>query len=376
MTTLPIAFVAFPRGAGGIPSTSSSLLQPPIEDYTHSISATGGYEACNVSFHGTLDDAAYWLDQLMAAIICYGPDAETIWAGFLSGVSVDLGQEKIDLSLDDMANAVAVRYQPDIGQQATTAFTVDSESINTFGRKELIYSGSGMAAAAATSLRDTLLTARAYPVSKRSSQVATGQRSSEVQISLQCTGWYYALDWLTTSSSTTATAVTTAQVASLLASYNSTNAFFSTATTDIAASGVSDTQYIEANTPYRTKIERLLSLGNSSGERIAYGVYEAQTFKANTWSAATPDVIGYRRYLGDGAIYSAYGARVDYWNVRPDAMYQTVDLLGAQGTISQDGIATYYVERVTCSINRQGVSVKLEPARSSELDVLLARIRN
>lgn len=376
MISVPLSFQAYAPGASGVPGIANPLIPVSIESYTHSISATGGFEACNVSFSGTLDDATYWLGNLMANVICYGPDAQTCWEGFLSTVEVDLGHEKISLSIDDMANAVAVKYQPDIGQQATTAFSTDTNSIALYGRRDLVYGGSGMTATAATTLRDTLLAARAYPVSRRSSVVATGQRSSQVSISLQCTGWYYALGWLTTSSSTTATAVTTTQVGTLLTSYNSTNNFFSTATTDIAASGLSDTQYIEANTPYRTKIERLLSLGNSSGERIAYGVYEAQTFRAATWAAATPDAITYRRYLADGAVYNAYGGRLDYWDIRPDAMYQTVDLLGASGPISQDGIATYYIERVTCSADSGGVSVKLEPARSSELDVLLARIRN
>lgn len=376
MIPIPLLFQPYQRGAGGAPATGAAMIVPPISSYSHSISATGGFEACSVSFQGTLDDALYWLNSLMASVIVSGPELTTVWAGFISTVSVTLGQEKIDLSLDDMANAVAVRYQPGIGSQTTTAFTTDGTSIGTYGRKELVYGGSGMTATAATALRDTLLDTRLNPIARRSSSIATGGGRDEVTISLSCTGWYYALGWLTTSNTTTATAVTTTQVATLLGTYNATNNFYSTITLDIIASGLSDTQYIEPSTPIRAKIERLMSLGNSSGQRIAYGVYESQVFKAKTWAGATPTVIDYQRYLSDDLLYNAYGGRVDMWDARPDAMYQVIELLDAGPVSSMDGVASYYVERVTCTIDQGGVSLKLEPARSTELDVLLARIRN
>lgn len=375
-TPIPLLFQPYQRGAGGEPSTGAAMIAPPISSYTHSICAVGGFEACNVSFQGTLDDALYWLNSLMSTVVVYGPELTTTWEGFISTVSVTLGQEKIDLSLDDMANAVVVRYQPGIGAQTATAFITDAGSIATYGRKELIYGGSGMITAAAETLRDTLLDQRFNPIAKRSSSIATGGGRDEVTISLQCTGWYYALGWVTTVSTTTAVLGTTTQLAALIASYNGTNDFFSTSTLDIQGSGLSDTQYIEPYTTFRAKIERLMSLGNSSGQRIAYGVYEGQVFKAKTWAGATPSVIDYQRYLSDDLLYNAYGGRIDMWDARPDTMYQVIELLDAGPISSMDGVASYYVERVTCTIDEGGCSLRLEPARSTELDVLLARIRN
>lgn len=378
MIPIPMTFVAYARGAGGAPSASGPLITPQIESYTHTISGVGGFESCVVSFGGTLDDVAYWLaNGLMASVRCYGPDAALIWEGFISTVSARVGAEQIDLSIEDMANAVAVRYQPGIGAQTITGFSNVPDSASTYGRKELVYGGSGMSAGAAITLRDTLMAQRAYPVARRSSTVSTSEQADEVRITLTCSGWYYALGWLTTTTPSRALVVTTTQISNLLAIYNSNNNYFSTSTVNIVASGLGDTEYVESFTPIRTKIERLMSLGNIAGQRIAYGVYEAREFHAKTWAGATPAVIGYQRYLGDDQIYIPGGGAVDAWNVRPDAMYQVIDLIDASALVAgPDNIAAYYIERVTCTVDEKGQSVKLEPGRSSELDVLLARIRN
>lgn len=378
MIPVPITLIAYARGLGGAPSTSSSLIAPPIESYTHTISATGGFESCAVSFGGRLEDVFYWLSNgLMASVQCYAPDGMLIWEGFISTVSAKIGAEQIDLSIEDMANAVAVRYQPGVGAQTTTAFVTTADSIATYGRKELVYGGSGMTPTAATTLQSTLLAQRAYPVARRSSTVGTSEQADDVRITLTCSGWYYTLGWLTTTNTTTAVLGTTTQVGALLVTAAATNAFISTSTASIQGSALSDTQFIEANTPIRTKIERLLSLGNSSGQRIAYGVYEDREFWAKTWAGATPTAIGYQRYLGDDQLYVPGGGAVDAWNVRPDAMYQVIDLIDASTLVAgPDNIAAYYIERVTCTVDGGGQSVRLEPGRSSELDVLLARIRN
>lgn len=380
MICAAISPILYTRGAGGIPSTATPLpdVRPYLTGYTHSIAAAGGFEGCTIDASTDLTTALTWLDNLMATVVVYGPWSEVLWEGFLSSVSVQAGSERIDLSLDDVANAVAVRYQPGVGAQITTSFLVDGtgQSVATYGRKELVYGGSGMSTTAADILRDTLLKARQFPVARRSGGASTGEGGADIRLTLGCTGWYYSLGWLTTSNTTTTTAVTTTQVGTLLTTAAATNAFISTSTLDIQGSGLSDTQYIEPNTPIRQKVERLLSLGNSSGQRIAYGVYEGQRFRAKTWAGATPDTITYMQNLGDGQIRSMAGGVVDPWLVRPDAMYQVADLLNPLLPSTADSPSAMYIERVTCQVGTNSASVRLEPARSSELDVLLARIRN
>jgi hypothetical protein len=368
--------VIYAPGANGVPGTSVIPLSFQPTRYTHSIAAVGGFESASLDFAADLETALYWLKNLMASAVMCGPDAETVWEGFLSGVSVSLGQEQIDLSLDDLANAVKVRYQSDIGVNTTTAFTTDTASIATYGRRELVYSGSGMTSTGATALRDALLASRKNPLARRTSEVRTGGGLEEIGVTLTFTGWYYALDWLVTSSTTTSTTSTTGYVTTLLTNYNSINNFFSTSAANITASGVSETQYIDADTTYRAAIEKLLNLGTSSGQRQAWGIYEGRAMTIKPWAGASPTTITYQRSLADGRVFNSAGGVVEPWNVRPDAMYQVIELLDPAPVASaQDDAARYYVERVTCTVDSGGASVRLEPARSSGVDVLLARLR-
>lgn len=377
---IPIAItpVLYQRGTGGV--ADSGVLLPDIRDamtaYTHTIAASGGFESCKIPLALNLDDALAWLQNLGASIVVFGPDAQTIWEGQLVAASLQAGAETVDLSLDDMANAVRVRYQPGIGAQTSTAFATDATSIATYGRKELVYGGSGMIDAAATALRDKLLSDRRQPKSRRSGGAGTGGGAGEVRLTLTGAGWFFALDWLTTSSTTSATAVTTEQLKSLITAYNAINAFYSTSYGDIAASGESDTQWIDPDTPYREKVERLMSIGDSSGQRLAYGVYEGRQWRVRQWAGANPTAIGYVRSLGEGLIRTPGGAVVDPWDVRPDAMYQVLELIDPSlPTGAVDQTSAFYVERVTCEVSGDGLSVRLDPAKSGELDVLLARLK-
>jgi hypothetical protein len=364
-----------------LPATNGALattLAPPIPAltrYQHTICAVGGFESLALECMAPQEDALFWLTMLGAGIVCAGPEAETVWEGKLTGASITIGQERIDLSLDSLANAVRVRYQPDIGAQVSTAFATNASSIAQYGRKELVYSGSGMTTVGATALRDALLNARRWPLASRASTVATGESSRDVTLTLQGTGWYYTLDWLTTSSTTTATLSTTTQLTNLITAYNAVNNYFSASTTNITASGINETQWIDADTTYRQAIERRLNLGTSSGQRQAYGVYEGRAFVVKPWAGATPAAIGYQRSLGSGQVQNGAGAIVQPWNVRPDAMYRVIELLDVAPVLAApDQASSYYVERVTCTVDLQGANVRLEPAASTEIDVLLARI--
>lgn len=369
-------FQAYQRGAGGVASVTNPLITPTLTRYSHSISATGGFESCQGSFSGTLDHVAYWLSNgVGATLTVYGPDAELIWEGLIVTVSAVVGGERIDLSLEKMANAVKVRYQPDIGAQVSTTFATNTVSIATYGRKEHVRSGSGMTNGSAVALRNTILDERKYPLATRSSDIQ-GSAAGAAEITLTAIGWYYTLDWLVTSDTTTSTAVTTTQVGSLLTDYNSVNNFFDTSTANITASGLSDTQYIDEDTTYRSAIEKLLNLGNSSNQRQAWGTYEGRAMTIKAWAGATPTVITYQRRLVDRQLYAPGGGAILPWLVRPDTMYQVIDLIDAATLVATaDNLATYYIERVSCTVDASGSSLRLEPAQSGELDVLLARLR-
>lgn len=344
-----------------------------IEQYTHTITAAGGFESCEIRLRGTLEDAQSYVANLRAELVVYGPDALSVWEGILTGVTLNLGGEAIDTRLDGLANAVKVRYQPDIGAQVSTAFAEDATSIATYGRKEYIYSGSGMTTAAAQAVRDALLAARAGPLASRTSQI--GSRSPDITITLVFGGLYETLGWLTTSNTSTTLTDTLTQVATLITAYNTVNDF-GIVTTSLGTSGVTDTEYIDADTTYREKIERLLSRGTSSGTRYAWGVYEDGVFRAVEWAGATPATIAYQRWVGDDRIWTPTGVEIPPWEVRPNTMYEVRDLSDSSALYTySDEDARLFVERVTCRIDGEGAVVTLEPSQYSGVDTLLARLQ-
>jgi len=376
---LNISIPIFVRGDAGVPSTTQYGNIPSIEDvvtsYEHSIAATVGFESMTVGMVVSVDTAMDWLtDGLLRSTSVYGPDGETLFEGFVNGVSATFGQEQRSVALDGMANRVRVRYTTVLGTPGSTSQLSNTTSQAIYGIKDAVYSLGGSTATAATNLATAILAARAWPVSSPASAIGTGDLG-DVQVQLSFVGWYVALDWVTTSSTSTTSTATTTQVTSLLTAYNAVNTFFSTDATNIAASGISDTEYISPDTTYRGKIEELLKQGNSSNNRLAWGIYEGRALTVAEWAGATPSTVTYYRSFGDAVIRDSGGGVVQPWNVRPNAMYQTDELLDVQPvSTAPDSAGRYFVERVTFHADASGISLSLEPQASDSIDARLARM--
>jgi hypothetical protein len=376
---IPVVPQFYLRGDGGAPSNALAL--PQVERwsaYRHSITDAGGFESATLRATMDGEALAMWLDRLMSSVVVYGPDGDIVWEGFVSGVSADFGGESIALSLDALANAVTVRYRDDANVEQVTTAATSATSISTFGRRELVYRMNGRSATWATAIRDRLLAERSRPRATRRSSIGGQAPRLVADVTVSCAGWYSALDWLTTSSTTATTAIATTQVQNLITTYNSTNAFFSTNWRGVVGSGVSESQVIAPDTTYRKAIEDLLDSGNSSGQRYAWGVYEYRQFQAAPWAGATPSTITYVRDAGEQVIRNSSGwAIVAPWDVRPNAMYQAQSLLGAnmRGSTT-DQTVRYYVARVQFECDAAGrATVSLEPGQATSLDALIARVR-
>jgi len=364
------------RGNNGVPSTTLvDDLGGRAESYTHTITAMGGFESMQISLSASFDEAIDWLTNgLLRPAIVAGPEATTCWEGFCSEVSATFGQEQRSVSLDGMGNRIRVKYTTVLGTPGTTSTAGNTDSQALYGIKDLVLSIGNTTATGAGQLRDVALAERKYPPMQPTTTIASGDLG-DVQLTLSFTGWYTTFDWLVTSNSTTSTAVTTAQIQTLTTAYVAVNNFFSVDYGEIDASGISDTQYIEAETTYREKIEKLLIQGTGT-QRLAYGIYENRKWKITTWAGATPTTITYQRSITSGEVFDAYGGIIAPWLVRPNAMYQAIELLDTNPVATQqDAAARFYVERVTCQISGDSVGVALEPAASSALDARLARIK-
>jgi hypothetical protein len=375
---MPIALsvTVYSPGAGGVPTTTVlASLGGRIDDYEHTITDEIGFDSMRCTFAARdLVECVEWMNQLGASVVVSDPEGRTVWEGLLYDVDVSFGRKTTAVSLDDVANSVRVKYSADSGAQAATSDVTSAASIARYGTKMRAINFSTATAAAASARAAVVLSQIAWPRSKQSGGAETGSGGGGASITLQFRGWWHTLDWLLLSSSSTTTTQTSAQVATLLAAYNATNAFFSTSTANITATGVSDTEFVESETTYAEQIPKLLASGNSSSQRVVFGVYEGRALTVGPWAAATPSTITYYESDRDQVIRDAYGNVVESWALRPNAMSQLVDLVEpapASGPI--DTLTRRYIKRVSCRISRSGVSGTLEPDDVDSIEELLTR---
>lgn len=369
---IPLRITIFDRGSGGIPTTTYvAEIASIVEECTLTCSNRYGFETFQCSFPATVDDALEWLNnRLMCSVLVTGPDAETVWEGYLETIEAQFGQERRSVSLRDMANRLRVRYTTVLGTPGVTATASDSASQALYGVKDSALALDTSDSTEAGHFRDAMLADLKNPQSGPSASVATGD-SGEVRVTLSFAGWYETLGWLLTSNTSTTKTSTTTQVGTLLSDVAGTNAFISTSTANIVSSGITAVETIADDTPYREKIESLLKRGNGSYP-YAWGVYEDRVFKANVYAAAAPDTITYQRWLGDSFVRDTSAGVIWPWNVRPDAMYQVVELLDvAPVATAKDAASRFYVARTSCQISGDTITLTLEPGDSEDLSAVL-----
>lgn len=376
---MPIALsiAVYAPGVGGAPTLStpvSDLRQ--LISYEHTITASCGFESMRASFATTTADALDWLiNGLMRACVVFSPDGTIVWEGYLSQIDATFGQEKRSVALDGMRNRMRTRYTTVLGTAGVTSTLSDTTSQNQYGIKDGVLSLGTTTASIAASTNARGLREYKNPVMSPSTEVSTGDMG-DVQIELLFAGWYTTFDWVLTSNTSTTNTTTTSQIQTLTTAFRAVNAFVSNDYSNISSSGIADTEYIEPDTTYRAKIEALLEIGDSGNERLAWGIYEYRRWKINEWAGATPTILTYQRDLGSGMLYDANGGIVMPWDVRPDAMCQTINLLDPMPvTGAQDTAGRFYVERVTCTIGEGRIGVSLEPKQTTAIDALLARIK-
>lgn len=376
---LPIRISLFEAGTSGAPSTTVALPPPGVlTSYSDSITDQFGFESCQATYVTTLEDGLSWFSSgLMRSMVVSGPDAQVIWEGFVIGIELRVGGETRSISLDTMANRVKCKYTTVLDTPGTTAAVSDTTSQGMYGIKDLVVPLGKSTAAAAANLATKVLALYKQPRPTGSITVATGQ-TGDVQLTIIGAGWYSTLGWVVASRSSTSSTTTTTQIAALIGTSSpgigATNAFLSTEDDFIVSSGVGDTEFIEADTPYQEKIEDLLNQGDSSGNSLAWGVYEGRIFFVEVAADGTPTTIHYRRTVGEGFVRDTYLAPVPWWDVRPNRMYEVRELLDTNpAVVSPDAAGRSYISRVSRSIGQGEISLSLEGRTGESIDRIVAR---
>ena len=365
----------FDAGANGVPTNNNPHTLRNLDDYEQTIVNEGGFESLQASFRAPTRAAAQaYLDRLMCGVIATSPRGRTIWEGFVQEVTVEIDGQTTTMSLADMANQIVVRYKNDAGAQVSGAPVVDSASIARYGTKTRLINFATTTAAAATNRAGVILKQIGSPRSKQKRSAGSGAASTGYKVTIRCRGWWDTLAWLLTASTSTSTAVTSTQATSLITTYNATNNFFSVDMTNVVATGISDTNAIEADTTYQDAIATKLASGDSAQQRVVYGCYEGRRITIRPWAYATPSSYTYVQRAGDPTIRDAYGSIVPIWDVRPDAIVLLPDLtLPASTTTALDRPDRMYVRRVRVKLGRNEQTIDLEPDDADSIEDLLTR---
>lgn len=151
------------QGGNAIPWPAG--VAPSVERYGET--ATGGFDQAVIGATGPKDALWALLGWLGYRLRVRNDVGDMVWAGLIDEVTVQFGAYEVGLSLDGMANRIAVAYTyTDAGGadvRATTAWADNAESVARYGTKELLHTAADVSAAQATALRDTLLATLGKP---------------------------------------------------------------------------------------------------------------------------------------------------------------------------------------------------------------------
>jgi len=226
--------------------------------------AIGGPHLARIRVGG--DITALWglAEALRCPVELLDDHGEPRWWGYVAEVEVRVGGIALSVTLDSMANRIAVAYayvtEGDvIGSRATTSWAQDDESVAEYGTVERMESSSGDDSATAAALRDTTLAQLRWP--QASLRVTPGGR--EVGATLHCRGWWDTLRWRYYDNPATEGLQTTAQIAAIVA-----EAEFLGGTLVETDDAVEASQYQDGDQSAQSVIEALLARGTSNDRRL------------------------------------------------------------------------------------------------------------
>ncbi len=149
----------------------------------------GGPETAEIALEGQGDDLTSALRWLGGNVRIYGDDGSPVWWGVIVEAAFVADGMEYGLTLEGMANRVAVIYAVN-NAPALTAWAEDTRSTDLYGDIELIHSLGAATTAQAEAAAATILEQKAWP--RRLVRVATGQAAGG---RLLCIGRYATQAW-------------------------------------------------------------------------------------------------------------------------------------------------------------------------------------
>ena len=362
-----------------LPSGGAWIYSLGVEvmDYSHTISANGGFESASFRLVGATVDIEDWLERGVGRHVqVWDSDLALVWEGYVDQVSVTQGSLAYAVGpMSDLGNRVLAVYDalntayipPTEEGRAVTTLANDADSQGRYGIWEKSVSAGKTTALDAGYVRDTFLSERKYPARTQSVSTGGGEASS-VSISLR---GYYA--WLSayTYSQTAASGTTsaTALIQAVLAA--DTNAIISTDYGLLDANALLVPAYATDNVFADSKISEVVALGDAAGGRWTFGLY------ANRIAVyrAIPTTLAYSQSMqsSDQEVYLYGGGKVRPWQVRPAQWIFMDDFLVGKplGVTLATDLRCAFIEQVSFTAPYQ---VSWSGGRLSQLDQIMAQM--
>lgn len=163
-----------------------------LEVVKYSKAAIGGSKKAVINAFGSREDIWEFVEMLRCPVYIMDTQrAMDAWVGYINRVTIYDEGVSWSVSLDQMANKIAIAYSYNF-QRFTTAWASNTESQSLYGVKELLLTAREKSTSTAETLRNKELSKRKYPPV----EPAFGKRKeSRLRARIDAKGWFNTLGW-------------------------------------------------------------------------------------------------------------------------------------------------------------------------------------
>lgn len=376
MPTNPAHFVNIYDNPLAATGTQGTRFERRLQayNYTHSISAFGGFDTMTCTFAVDIETAeAILINNLGSRVACYVDDNRPIWEGFINRITYRPGGMEFTRSFDEMANRVRVLYyRTSTGATEGNSTVVNNTSSQAlYGIKDATYDADinyGANVTQKAAVRTIKLAQNAFPL------VSSRFSSGGALITIECQGFYWLWDWsiYQNTSVTLRTASifvirlannTTASVPdNMLRIYQTGVGSGSPAAARIVVN--SSFNISDENTSGQTYLQVLQGVTESGNGSIPWvlGITPPDPLASGALSRlvyyqpANLNVIYTTKALSEpGVIRDSFGRKIDPWRVQADGVIRVTDVLAGYNLAGSDPRQTY-IQQVNYNAETQTVT--------------------
>lgn len=284
-----VVYTPLVQGSNTIDSFTES-----VKNYTHTISASGGFISSSFTIQGNSEFIENWLQYgLGRHIIVYNPSQTVIWEGYVNEITGNMGSATFSRGpLSSIANRVSAMYnpvflrcpevgdplydadcvetgEPIVGTTTETTIVEDLSSQKTYGIWEKVLNIGDIETDIAEYIRDLYLAENSVP--EWNPSLSLTDNSGELSVTVECRGY---IDWLSYvyNDETANTSVLCSELIKTILGEDPNN-IISTSYDRIEENlAIHDSQTVE-NKLAKTLIDDILTIGGGNDDRWTFGIY-------------------------------------------------------------------------------------------------------